>query len=404
MSGGQRAHAGHGTHEEAKIGTKIVRDERAILEYLEDPSARWNAPVDLGTPSIVTYSFLDPTTLPAPEDVFFKVRDTIAFNSKQQAQFRKALKDYEKVTGLKFVEVSGETPSMIEVYGVGGSGLGGFASVPYSTPFETLPGELVMEIGPSGGGNFTDTVWYEILLHEIGHTIGLGHPHEGKFQLATAFDNTSQTQMSYVGAKPTGKLGPIDLKALDTLYAGPMNTKGWTFAARDDGLTIKGSGRADTIFGPLGDNRLSGKAGADWLIGREGDDLLKGGKGSDLLTGLAGRDELKGGKGGDTLEGDWGRDLLKGGKGRDRLEGGAGKDELKGGRGADTFVFDGKNLGRDVVTDFAPGLDEIELKGGTSGARVSDIEGGALLSVVRLNLKVEFEGVTAVELQDALGL
>ena len=49
---------------------------------------------------------------------------------------------------------------------------------------------------------------------------------------------------------------------------------------------------------------------------------------------------------------------IKGGRGDDRLEGGAGDDRLRGDEGADTFVF---GAGRDVIRDFAPGEDVLDL-------------------------------------------
>ncbi|MDJ0820358.1 MAG: calcium-binding protein [Paracoccaceae bacterium] len=107
----------------------------------------------------------------------------------------------------------------------------------------------------------------------------------------------------------------------------------------------------DTIFGGDGNDTVQASAG---------DDVAHGDVGNDSLFGGLGNDSLIGGNGRDTLEGWGGRDTLEGGAHQDRLEGGNGNDLLTGGSGADTFVFNSAS-GRDVITDFTPGVDQLEL-------------------------------------------
>ncbi len=58
---------------------------------------------------------------------------------------------------------------------------------------------------------------------------------------------------------------------------------------------------------------------------------------------------------------------VAGGAGDDTLLGGGGDDVLHGEAGADLFVFD-PGMGRDLVTDFQPGVDRLLLRGlGVSG-------------------------------------
>jgi Ca2+-binding RTX toxin-like protein len=73
--------------------------------------------------------------------------------------------------------------------------------------------------------------------------------------------------------------------------------------------------------------------------------------------GAGGDDRLDGGRGADELHGEVGDDALTGGVGRDRLSGGV---------GADRFLLDDGDTGaaaadRDVILDFASGLDRIDL-------------------------------------------
>ena len=101
------------------------------------------------------------------------------------------------------------------------------------------------------------------------------------------------------------------------------------------------------------DNDRAGSRGNDTLIGTDLPEAINGKNGRDLLLGLGGNDTLKGGNG---------RDTLDGGAGNDRLTGGKGNDRLTGGDGRDVFIFRDA-FGDDVVTDFTPGVDRLDLRG-----------------------------------------
>jgi len=60
---------------------------------------------------------------------------------------------------------------------------------------------------------------------------------------------------------------------------------------------------------------------------------------------------IKGTNKADSLFGSVGGDVVEGGRGNDMLDGGAGNDTLTGGAGADTFVLRSGG-GHDVITDF----------------------------------------------------
>ena len=121
----------------------------------------------------------------------------------------------------------------------------------------------------------------------------------------------------------------------------------------------------DDIFGEAGNDLLSGLTGNDNLFGGLGDDLIYGDSGNDWLAGEGGDDQLFGGGG---------NDLLEGGAGNDLLLGGAGNDTLVGGSGSDRFRLINAP-GPDIITDFTPGTDLIELSRGLEFAslRVSAI-------------------------------
>ncbi len=83
--------------------------------------------------------------------------------------------------------------------------------------------------------------------------------------------------------------------------------------------------------------------------------------GADDITGSARKDVIRSGGGDDLIRGLGGHDALRGDAGNDTLIGGAGVDRLTGGAGADLFVFGPGDGLRDVITDFTPGTDRIDL-------------------------------------------
>lgn len=91
------------------------------------------------------------------------------------------------------------------------------------------------------------------------------------------------------------------------------------------------------------------------------DDTLLGDDAANILRGLGGDDLIRGRKGDDVIDGGNGDDRLNGNRGDDTIRSGDGNDRIKGGPGADTFVFDLFEDGRNVIRDFNPEEDEIEL-------------------------------------------
>ena len=124
---------------------------------------------------------------------------------------------------------------------------------------------------------------------------------------------------------------------------------------------LRGKKGKDVLRGEGGNDELRGQNGEDRLFGGGGDDELHGGPGADVLRGERGRDVLYGGADDDELRGGKGADELYGGSGNDKLIGGNGDDTYTGGPGADRFVFESKETGDNIITDFETG-DLIVLK------------------------------------------
>ncbi len=179
-----------------------------------------------------------------------------------------------------------------------------------------------------------------------------------------------------------------------------------------------GNTSADTIFGGDGNDTIATTGGDDHLFGGAGHDLLQTAyassgsidlrlarqtiaNGASALTiagfedvtlisaglriiGTNGANAIHTFGGDDVIAGLGGNDTLAGGSGQDRISGGTGDDTLihgvvvgdqraadtfSGGTGRDTFVFahlDDSSTAQnstDRITDFAPGQDQIDLRG-----------------------------------------
>ncbi len=155
----------------------------------------------------------------------------------------------------------------------------------------------------------------------------------------------------------------------DNLFGGSAND---TISGGSANDSVRGDAGADKLKGGAGDDTLTGNGGDDTLNGHGGDDRLSGGDGNDVINGDSGRDSLDGGNGKDTLKGGSGGDLVKGKGGDDRLVGGGGNDTLLGGPGKDDFVY-ASGWGDDVIGDFQPGKDDIDLSSINGVKKFSDL-------------------------------
>lgn len=352
----------------------VVNDYTALLELPEFSPGSWNAYIGTGKPVFVTYSFTDSADLPPPPDgMTFE-----AFSAEVRQTFRNALKEFERVSGIKFVEVTG--PAMINAFGQHGGAEASWANFPYSTADQTNGSNLVMGLD---GSETTGPHTTQLMWHEIGHALGLKHPFDGTITLDPNLDNTNNTVMSYTYLTwSVTHLGSLDLQALRHLYGNVANTTGWHWGVVNSVFTVTGAALNDVIIGVMGNNKLVGGLGNDQLFGREGQDSLIGGLGNDKLSGWAGHDTLHGGDGRDSLSGGAGNDLVYGGDLADTLLGDAGDDRLNGGEGYDKlFGGVGNDLlyGADHGGNLSGGSGDDRLYGGAGRDILAGDEGNDVL-------------------------
>lgn len=337
--------------EDLPAAATTVEDYTAILHYLENDSTRWNGMTDVGTNVIVSYSFTTFADLPDVASSPYSVSAFWAFDAVQQEYFRDALALISAQTGILFVEVAGE--AMINAYGADANGVGGWASYASSGETWTGSGDLVnaysnMEPGAYG---------FQVNLHELGHALGLSHPHDGgSIVLDDAADTQSNTVMTYNIDNPYATdLGPFDVQALQHLYGTAEDISGWEVGTSADGTVhIETTGAGETVLGTDQTNEIWSHGGSDIVFGRQADDFINGGADADTLIGAAGNDTLQGNSHDDVIYGDYedyvytgGDDVLFGNHGNDHLIGGAGDDRAMGGSLNDTV--DGGN-GNDTLS------------------------------------------------------
>lgn len=203
---------------------------------------------------------------------------------------------------------------------------------------------------------------YAVFLHEMGHVLGLKHPHDdganGKPTFGdlgiSSYDSGLWTLMSYndpqafvqsYGYQSTPM--PLDILAIQYMYGANMSyrTGNDTYALTDDGKvkTIWDAGGNDTI------SALGFGYGLNISL-NEGSFIYHGSKGS--ITAIAYNVVIE------NATGTAYNDYIVGNQASNILNGAGGGDTLTGGLGDDTYVVD--NLSDTVIEYAGEGLDTVQ--------------------------------------------
>lgn len=309
----------------------------------------------------------------------------------EKAAFRSALDQWENVANIEFVEVTGE--AMMEEYLVASGSPGVHQTPSYGTAegkYKTTDINWTEDNLNIGGTGF------RIIMHEIGHGLGLAHTHDShggstifpgvtgssdagdndlnNVLYSTMSYNVFENQGTLDGAYPSswgtaGSAMAFDIAAIQYLYGANQS-----FASGNDTYVLSDFQDTGTYWQSIWDtggtdqivydgyrdavidlraatleNEAGGGGRLNYLKGIEGGYTISSGVSYVMgeavpnpvvienARGGGGNDTITGNDAANVLRGDGGDDDLFGGDGHDSLFGGTGHDRLEGGRGNDVL-------------------------------------------------------------------
>lgn len=358
-----------------------------------------------------TFGYAFPTTAPSYLSYTYTNGFT-AFSSVQIARTQETLRYIESIIDVRFVQTTNTAaPNVFSFASNTQYGSGGYAFYP-STSFY---GSDVFLNNENYNATLSDgTYGALILIHEMGHALGLRHPFDEPDAyggiadppyLQGAEDDTAWSVMCYNDHPEQYYLrfSPLDIATLQYLYGVSATARSTndTYAVSSaatnfiwdgagiDSINASNLGQGATIYltpgywGHVGPSRASTITSAGQITVNFGtviENLIGSGY-SDSLYGNASGNQIVGGGGSDRIEGWEGDDRIEGGDGNDTLHGGAfdplsentGADTLMGGAGNDMLVADG---GGDLIQGGAG--DDVILVGGIDQAAILALFGLAI--------------------------
>ncbi len=208
--------------------TTLQQSNVVAVDSLLYIGSGWNYLTSPLAANTLTYTF-NTTGIPSQGS------GSTAFNASQQAAVAAILAHVTAVTGINFVAAPtvGQADLHFSNCDLAGATVAGLCQTSRSYSFSgsgnsatvisyTAEAYVYLDNAEFAGVNSSLSAGgngYEVLLHEIGHALGLQHPFDGPTVLPGAQDNTDNTVMSYTHAGAyKATFQPYDLLALQWIY------------------------------------------------------------------------------------------------------------------------------------------------------------------------------------------
>lgn len=289
------------------------------------------------------------------------------YTTEQKAAVRQALKAYSDIGGIKFSEVADSSTVEMRFFR---DSLNGWSAS--TAGYAEYGGDVHVKATYTSLSPSPTVYGYQILLHEIGHSLYLKHPFEVPV-LPSVEDVQTNTVMTYNIVQPYAQaIGMFDVAAIQYLYGVNHQAR-----AGNDSYSVQtryiwdGAG-VDTITAAT--QTLGAKIDL-----REGSWNYVGSKATSILS--TGQSFIGFGTVIENVTGGTASDTLIGNSVGNRIDGGAGVDTMTGGDGSDAYFVD--NIG-DVVVE----TNSVASSGGSDTANsylsaytlTANVENGRILS------------------------
>jgi serralysin len=301
----------------------------------------------IGSGNAFLYAF--PSAIPSYDTSVNNAKNYTPFNATQKANTKSALNYIASIIDVQFTETNNPAKANTLAFASNAQvNSGGYATYPGN---DFADSDVFLNNADYNNSLNSATSGAHILIHEIGHALGLKHPFDEADVLAVVAtppylqgdeDRTRWTQMSYTESPEEYVLSfsALDIAALQYVYGPSITSRAgndsykinnaqphfiwdgagldtidasaatqgvtlfleageWGYFGQAKASTITTAGQVTVNFGTVMEN-ARGTAHADRITGNQVANQLQGGSGADVLNGLAGNDSLDGGNGQDT--------------------------------------------------------------------------------------------------------